>query len=180
MPIGSFSTFRDVIRLVLMNSPRTVLDLGIGHGINGAGVRNWLDCGVKPYRTRLEGVEGFEQYRSPLWDCYDLVHVTTIQEFMASDRGRWDMILITDVIEHFDKVDGLDLIEQCKEHLAPGGHLIIVTPAVWIEQGDAYGNELERHRSLWTRQDFPGFGIVKDGGMDDMGYRMLVTEYIKR
>lgn len=166
------------MRLILLNSPKKVLDLGIGHGINGAGVRNWLDVGVKPYTTHIEGVEGFN-YRSPLWDCYNVVHECTIQKFFETDTRQWDMILMTDVIEHFDKLEGIKILQQCKERLTRKGHLVIVTPAVWIEQGDAYGNELERHRSLWTPADFQGlgFGIVKDGRIDDMGYMMIVAEF---
>jgi predicted TPR repeat methyltransferase len=181
MPIGSFSTFRDVIRLVLLNPPKTVLDLGIGHGINGAGIRNWLDCGVRPYKTHIEGVEGFN-YRSPLWDCYNVVHECTIQKFFETDQRTWNTILITDVIEHFEFAEGQQILEQCKARLEKRGHLIVVTPSIWIEQGDAYGNELERHRSLWTAKDFTdaGFFCVKDGRTDDMGYKMIVAEYIKR
>jgi predicted TPR repeat methyltransferase len=180
MPIGSFSTFRDVVRLVLMNNPKSVLDLGIGHGINGAGIRNWLDVGVKPYQTHLEGVEGFN-YRSPLWDCYNVVHECAIQKFFDTDNRKWDCILITDVIEHFEKEEGESIITRCKERLNPNGLLVIVTPGVWIEQGAAYGNELETHKSLWSSLDFQahGFKIVKDGSVDDMGYMMIVAEFVK-
>ena len=181
MPIGSFSTFRDVIRLVLLNNPKSVLDLGIGHGINGAGIRNWLDRGVKPYETQLEGVEGFN-YRSPLWDCYNVVHECTIEQFFDTDKRKWDCILMTDVIEHFHKLDGVFIITKCKERLNKNGLLVIVTPGLWIEQDAAYGNELERHRSLWGPLDFQahGFQIVKDGSLDDMGYAMIVAEYVNR
>jgi predicted TPR repeat methyltransferase len=181
MPIGAFSTFRDVIRLVLLNPPKTVLDLGIGHGINGAGIRNWLDRGVKPYETHIEGVEGFN-YRSALWDCYNVVHECTIQKFFETDSRKWDCILITDVIEHFDKLEGLFVLEQCKSRLNKNGLLVVVTPGLWIEQDAAYGNELERHRSMWAAWDFTmhGFGIVKDGSLDDMGYMMIVAEYINK
>jgi predicted TPR repeat methyltransferase len=180
MPIGSFSTFRDVIRMVLMNNPKRVLDLGIGHGINGAGIRNWLDVGVQPYKTHIEGVEGWKPYRSPLWDCYNVVHECTIQEFFDSDSRAWDMILITDVIEHFTLEEGKLILEQCKARLVRGGKLIVVTPGVWIEQGCYMGNELETHKSLWKPADFEGYYIVKDGSLDDMGYKMIVAEYHKR
>ncbi len=40
--------------------PRSVLDLGIGMGFYGAVVRELLDGGVLPLRTRLVGVEGFD------------------------------------------------------------------------------------------------------------------------
>jgi hypothetical protein len=61
--------------------------------------------------------------------------------------------------------------------------LLISTPAVWIEQGAAYGNEFERHKSLWHFTDFitqPGAEVIKDGSQDDMGYMMLVVKITKQ
>jgi len=178
MPIGSYSAFRDIIRMVLMQNPSSVLDLGVGHGINGAGVRNWLDLGYK-YKTRLVGVEGFADYYSPLWDCYDKVHVMDIRNFLADNKEKFDCIIMTDVLEHFDKLEGETILQMAEASLNPGGGLLISTPAVWIEQGDAYGNEFERHKSLWHWTDFIGHEIVKDGREDDMGYMMLVVKITK-
>lgn len=183
MPIGSYSAYRQVMRHMLMHNPTSVLDLGIGHGINGAGVRNWLDVGVQPYKTWLVGVEGWRAYESPLWECYNEVHVCTIQDYFA-DRELWEpfnCILMTDVIEHLDKDEGYRIIEKCKERLTVGGVLIISTPGIWIEQGDAYGNELERHKSLWHFTDFMDCEIIDPGiKEDDMGYIMLTVKYTKR
>ena len=185
MPIGSYSSFRDIMRQVLMHKPSTVLDLGIGHGINGAGIRNWLNVGIKKNykQTLLIGVEGFSEYRSPLWSCYDFVHEITIQEYFRQSIVCHDCIIMTDVLEHFDKDEGNAIItEIINNRLNPGGILLISTPAVWIEQGAAYGNELETHRSLWHFTDFigmPGVEIIKDGREDDMGYKMLVVKITK-
>ena len=73
--VDDCASFRDIMRHVLMNNPKSILDLGIGHGINGAGIRNWLNVGVKSnYKdTTVIGVEGFKDYESPLWGCYDIV-----------------------------------------------------------------------------------------------------------
>ena len=185
MPIGSYSSFRDVMRQVLMYSPKSILDLGIGHGINGAGIRNWLNVGIKDnYKaTKLIGVEGFAQYKSALWECYDEVHTCAIQYFLSSDSRAFDCVLMTDVLEHFDKDEGYAVIAKIVDKvLASGGILIISTPAVWIEQGAAYGNEFERHKSLWNYSDFTnmlGVEIIKDGREDDMGYMMLVVKITK-
>ena len=185
MPIGSYSSFRDIIRQVLMHNPKTVLDLGIGHGINGAGIRNWLNVGVKSnyMNTQVMGVEGFYQYQSPLWKCYDHVYNCTIQEYLKEKSHRFDCVMMTDVLEHFDKDEGNAVISEIiNNRLNPGGILLISTPAVWIEQGAAYGNELETHRSLWHFTDFigmPGVEIIKDGREDDMGYMMLVVKITK-
>ncbi len=187
MPIGSYSSFRDIMRQVLMHSPKIIYDLGVGHGINGAGIRNWLNVGMTSnYKdTKIFGVEGFEQYRSPLWQCYDWVHVVEIIEFIHHHQPcDIDCVLMTDVLEHFEKDAGLSLINRIVSNvLAPGGILLISTPAVWIEQGAAYGNELETHRSLWHFTDFigmPGVEIIKDGREDDMGYKMLVVKITKQ
>ena len=185
MPIGSYSSFRDIMRQVLMHNPSTVLDLGIGHGINGAGIRNWLNVGIKENykQTTLIGVEGFRQYHSPLWDCYDLVEITTIQDYLENSDAQYDCILMTDVLEHFDKDEGNAIISKIVNNkLTASGILLISTPAVWIEQGAAYGNELETHRSLWHFTDFigmPGVEIIRDGREDDMGYMMLVVKITK-
>lgn len=185
MPIGSYSSFRDIMRQVLMHSPKSILDLGIGHGINGAGIRNWLNVGIKEYykKTTLIGVEGFPEYDSPLWKCYDLVYIANIYDYVHHSGAQYDCVLMTDVIEHFDKDEGNAVISKIvNDVLNPGGILLISTPAVWIEQGAAYGNELETHRSLWHFTDFigmPGVEIIKDGREDDMGYKMLVVKITK-
>lgn len=185
MPIGSYSSFRDIIRQVLMHNPKTVLDLGIGHGINGAGIRNWLNVGmVDNYKnTKIIGVEGYPHYRSALWKCYDWVHNCTIQRYLEVDASKFDCVIMTDVLEHFDKDEGNAVISKIvSDVLNPSGMLLISTPAVWIEQGAAYGNELEIHRSLWHFTDFigmPGVEIIKDGREDDMGYKMLVVKITK-
>lgn len=185
MPIGSYSSFRDIMRQVLMHNPKTVLDLGIGHGINGAGIRNWLNVGIKSNykQTTLIGVEGFSEYRSPLWDCYDTILEVTIQYFLQNNTKQFDCVIMTDVLEHFDKDEGNTVIKKIVDDvLNPGGILLISTPAVWIEQGAAYNNELETHRSLWHFTDFigmPGVEIIKDGREDDMGYMMLVVKITK-
>ncbi len=185
MPIGSYSSFRDIMRQVLMHSPKTILDLGVGNGINGAGVRNWLNVGIKDnYKdTTVIGVEGYPHYRSELWKCYDWVHTCTIQTFLQESDKQFDCVLMTDVLEHFDKDEGNAVISKIvNDVLNPGGILLISTPAVWIEQGAAYGNELETHRSLWHFTDFigmQGLEIIKDGREDDMGYMMLVVKITK-
>ena len=185
MPIGSYSSFRDIMRHALMHSPKSVLDLGIGHGINGAGIRNWLNVGVKSnYKdTTVIGVEGFKDYESPLWGCYDIVHTCTIQEYLQRKDVQFECVIMTDVLEHFDKDEGSAIINKIINDVLPkGGILLISTPAVWIEQGAAYGNELETHRSLWHFTDFisvPGAEIIRDGREDDMGYKMLVVKITK-
>ena len=185
MPIGSFSCFGKIVQSILATNPKSVLDLGIGFGMNGAAVRNWLDLGTKEahggkWSIKLEGVEAFEKYRNPAWDLYDKVHVSEIRKFLDKTGQTWDLIIMTDVIEHFFKAEGEALLEQLKGRCNKA--VVVSTPAVWAPQGAVYGNELETHRSVWSKHDFVhcGYGIVKDGDVDEFGHRMLIADYVRK
>lgn len=184
MPIGSFSCFGKIIQSILATNPKSVLDLGIGFGMNGAAVRNWLDLGTKEahggkWSIKLEGVEAFEKYRNPTWDLYDKVHVCDIREFIDK-TDRFDLILMTDVIEHFHKAEGEWILNKLKDRCKKA--VVVSTPAVWAEQNAVYGNEYERHKSHWTINDFRnmGYGIVKNGDRDEFGHRMIIADYVRK
>ncbi len=146
-------------------------------GFYGAVVRQWLDLGVRPWRTRLVGVEGFAAYRNPCWDLYDEVVVSPIEEFLEVTPETWDAILLLDVLEHFSIAAGCDLLATARSRLSPVGQFFVGTPAVWMEQGAAYGNDFERHRSLWTAEDLrlAGFEILESGEPDRFGNQMLLA-----
>lgn len=162
------------------------LDLGIGFGLWGALMRNYLDGGAVQFKKRawILGVEGFSRYKSPCWDCYDLVHQMTIQKYLeqfgVEDAVTFDGIFILDVIEHFTLDEGKRILEKIFLLLKPGGRLYVSTPSILIEQGAAYGNKLETHRSLWTTKDLEhaGFQILQDG-KEPVGAGYLVLSGVR-
>lgn len=162
MPIGSYSTIPFLANQLLSQRPRTILDLGIGFGMTGAVVRQWLDSGYKPFETSLQGVEIWPQYRSPLWDLYDVVYVQSIEEHLQTPGESADLIVLSDVLEHFEFAHGERVIQLAQQRLAADGVLMISTPAEHLPQGPVYGNPHEEHRSLWNSADFVrrGFEIV--------------------
>ena len=176
MPIGCCSLVPAITTQFALRRPRSVLDLGIGMGFYGAVVRQWLDGGMQPWRTRLVGVEGFAAYRNPCWDLYDEVVHSSIEQFLEAESDVWDAILMLDVLEHFEHAQGAAILQWLRLRLTPEGRLFVGTPAVWMEQGAAYGNELERHRSLWTADDLwaLGFELLDDGTTDRFGNQMLL------
>ena len=178
MPIGSWSAYQRVIQGTLATNPKSILDIGIGFGMNGCGVRNWLDLGVKPFKTKLVGIEAFPQYKNPAWGLYDKVIEGDVLEIIDTLES-FDLILMTDVIEHFSKEQGMMLLAKLKDKCNKS--VIVSTPSIWIEQGDAYGNKYETHKSLWTVADFRrlGFGIIWDGRPDQYGHMMLIADYLK-
>jgi len=177
MPIGSFSIIPDAVYELVNKQPKSVLDLGIGFGMYGAAIREWIDLGVYPYHTVLHGVEYFGNYKSPIWDLYDSIYVESIQDFNPSQK--YDAITLMDVIEHFTLDEGKNQLEIIKKWLNPGGILLVGTPAIFFEQGAVYGNSKETHLSLWTPSHFTdiGFTIIRDGQIDKYGHQMILAKY---
>ena len=112
MPIGSFTFVPEIAAYCEQRQPRTVLDLGMGTGFYGAVVRQWGDGGVPPWRTRLIGVEVHAAYRNPLWALYDVVVETSLVNYLETQCGLYELILILDVIEHFEPDVGTQVLEQ--------------------------------------------------------------------
>jgi hypothetical protein len=179
VPIGSYSLVPYVADNLCRNRPGGVLDLGIGFGSYGAVVREWLDFGVAPWLTYLVGVEAWPKYGNPLWDLYNIVYVDTIQNYLDQRTERFDCVLMTDVIEHFTREEGTQILDAVRERVAPGGRLLVGTPGWFFTQDAVYGNEFERHRSLWTVDDFHqgGFSVILDGKPDQFGNRMILAEW---
>lgn len=211
MPIGSFSLIYHLADQLQKHRPKHVLDLGVGFGLSGAIVRQYLDHGVFELKsnpefpdiapwikwgTRLIGIEGFEGYKNPAWELYDMVKVMDIVDYVDGTIGRYvdkteegaehndtfstDFIILTDVLEHFTKEEGNILIPKLIKLLSPGGVLLIGTPGVFVEQGAVHGNEYERHKSLWKWNEFPpGFEVIKNGQGDEFGHYMILVKYVK-
>jgi predicted TPR repeat methyltransferase len=179
MPIGSYALVPHVAHALCQRQPQRILDLGIGFGIYGAVVRQWIDRARPPWRTYLVGVEAFASYGNPLWDLYNLIVIAPVQEFLAREHEPFDFIMFFDVIEHLERPDGIRALDHCQALLSPNGRLMVGTPAIFMEQDAVGGNEFERHRSLWTAQDFleRGWRIEKNGAPDAFGHQMILAEY---
>jgi SAM-dependent methyltransferase len=164
MPIGSFTAVPHLAKMLVLRSPGRVLDLGIGSGFLGAIVRQWVDAGTRPWKTFLVGVEAWADYRNPLWDLYNVVFVETIQDYLDRHSDRFDCVLLGDVLEHFEWNEGVTLLRQLQTRVAPGGILIVATPAVFHDQAGVNGNQFERHRSIWAA-----------GQLEDLGFQTLLS-----
>lgn len=162
MPIGSYAAIPVLAAELLAARPASVLDLGIGFGMAGAVVRQWLDAGARPFNTYLAGVEVWPDYRSPLWDLYDLVSIGLIEQQLSAEDMLFDMIIMGDVLEHFEFACGEEVLRGAQRRLAPDGRLFVSTPALPMPQGMAHGNPYEQHRSGWTAADLArrGFEIL--------------------
>ncbi len=178
MPFGSHSVLCEIVdNIINANLPihsdtvKTVLDLGIGNGVNG--------CLIKNYKRNwiVDGIEYFENYRNPMWSVYRNVEINDILKIDYSKK--YDYVIMTDVIEHFHLEDALKLMDDLKKLVKEGGSLYISTPAIFMEQGVFEGNEKECHLCLIKQEHYldRGYKLIKDGTLDTFGHLMLLGEY---
>lgn len=147
--------------LILLLKPMSVLDIGAGFGKYGFLCREYLELwdGRQEYsdfRRRIDAVEAFPQYITPIHRfVYDNIYEDDILNVADKISFRYDLVLIIDVLEHFDKATGQSLLQQL---LAKHKGVLVSTPKNPSKQLDAFGNEYERHKSRWDKNELRGFG----------------------
>ncbi len=160
MPTSLFYQVNEIAELIVLTNPSAVLDIGVGFGKYGVLAREYLDLldGREQYnawQTRIDGIEVFQEYLTPLHDfIYDHIYIGDAAEVIPTLTTRYDLALLIDVVEHFDREAGIALVEKC---LKVARNVLVSTPRSFMAQGPLFGNEFETHKSLWRRKDFERF-----------------------
>jgi hypothetical protein len=154
VPTSDYTQIPDVIRVVIESGAESVLDIGIGFGKWGALCREYIEIsrGRMPaeWRSRIDGIEMFEGYRNPMWNVYDQVHLGDARLILDA-LGSYDLVICTDVIEHFEKHEGQVLLEKMLDR----GRVVLITSPIGPSPQEAvYGNPHEEHKSVWGESDF--------------------------
>jgi hypothetical protein len=177
MPSSRPTIIPSVVHWLLRLNPQSILDVGVGFGKWGHLFREYTDIvqaaqDIARYeranwKVRIDGIEGHAAYMTEMHRfLYNNIYTGDAAAILPT-LPAYDLIFFGDIIEHFTKRDGLELLRQA---IAKSNKAVIIsTPKFDTAQGACFGNELERHRSLWQAGDFqslPG-GIVKtiDGDM---------------
>src|SRR5262245_26847587 len=165
MPTSNWQNIGESIDLIRRWMPASVLDVGCGFGRWGFLCREFLDvweghCFKPEWKVRIDAIEGFEPYLSPVQrHLYDAIHVGDARAILPK-LGKYDLVILGDVLEHFGREDAILCLATCRSHLTSKGHVLLHVPLGedW-EQGDGPGgNALERHLSAWTLEDLKGLG----------------------
>lgn len=147
--------------------PRSVLEIGVGFGKYGVLLREYLDIwemnSLADYdrtrwRTRIEGIEATREYITPLHDfIYDTIHIGDATRIIDT-LDRYDLILMADVLEHFDKPTGAAFVRKLYDH---ADRCVLLTyPEPCEARGNVLGNPYEAHHSDWNKGDFKPFSRV--------------------
>lgn len=162
MPTSPYCHIPTFVNYLIDTRPKSILDIGLGNGKLGYIARDLLDVMLgERYRqedrqVRIDGIEVFEDYIQSLHrEIYDKIYIGDAYEVLNT-VGKYEMIFIGDVLEHFEKEKGWEVLDRCIQHTTD--HMIINIPLgeEW-EQSEIYNNPYEKHRSVWRWKDFEPF-----------------------
>jgi hypothetical protein len=159
MPTSDFNQIGRVLGFCVRLKPRSVLDVGMGFGKYGVLLREYLEVqegrfNKEHWRVTIAGIEVFPAYENPIWHvAYDWFKVGDANA-LVPELPPFDLILLVDVIEHFEKDRGRALLNACMEK---GKFVLVATPDPLGAQGEAFGNPAEKHRAQWNPVDFRPF-----------------------
>lgn len=173
MPFSQSSQISAIVGCVERLNPQSVLDVGVGMGQYGFLLRTNLEnVGLfevdgpnarqtprERWHVRIDGIEGYAGYLTPVhaW-AYDAVHVgNALEIFPTISDGQYDLVMGIDILEHFEKADGIDFLRHCRR--IARRMALVSTPKVFAEQR-VEANPFEDHRSVWSREDLAAQGYT--------------------
>ena len=184
MPSSRASGISTIVHVVRQLEPESILDVGVGFGKWGFLFREYTDVVASEHdesrypkagwRVRIDGVEGYPGYLTPVHDyIYDEVHVGLIQD-LADGLPHYDVIFVGDMIEHLSKEAGHEVLRKLLDRANKA--LVVTTPKFDTHQGALVGNVLEQHESLWEASDFERYAGANVRTVD---HTLLVAVIVK-
>ncbi len=142
--------------------PASILDIGLGNGKLGFVARDLLDVMYAErylrtqWQLKLDGIEIFPDYiQDHQRAIYNEIYIGNALEIL-DDLGSYDLIVLGDVLEHFERGDGWKLLEKCFAHCSRA--VLVMVPLMYgWKQPAIYGNPNERHLASWLPGDLTPF-----------------------
>jgi hypothetical protein len=168
MPTSTYSHVNTVAAYLAEVRPTSVLDIGLGNGKMGYIARDLLDVMLgeryarKDWQVRIDGIEAYEPYiQAHQRAIYDGIYIGDAFDVIDT-LGTYEMIIIGDVLEHFDRERAERFLDKAAAHASKAILLSIPLGEKWT-QDDIYGNDYERHRSFWDAEEFSCFASQSQG-----------------
>lgn len=162
MPYSSHAGLSLALDHAVRLRPQKVLDVGMGLGKWGFLLREALDfmegrVERDEWQVRIDGIDARRADSPILAWVYDDVRIADVRD-VVEDLPPYDLVVLGDVIEHFEKADGLNLLRVL---LSRDRNVLLTTPLDYFEQ-EVEGNPFERHRSHWTIKDLQPWAFDYD------------------
>jgi hypothetical protein len=167
MPSSTYEHIKTLAAFFYRTRPRSILDVGVGNGKIGFVARDVLDVMAgkrfrrEEWAVRIDGIEAFGDYiQQHQRALYDTLHIGDAFEVIDS-LGSYDMVVLGDVLEHFEKTRGYELLDKCFAHAERHVAIFVPLGGGW-EQGEVFGNPFESHRAVWELGDFEPFAETRE------------------
>jgi len=160
MPSSHLHQLNEIMDLIYNANPKSILDIGVGFGKYGFLSREFLELWdgrqqYKNWQVRIDGIEVFKEYLTPVHNfIYDHIYEGNAIDILPTLETKYDLILLIDILEHFDFEEGSTILSECQKH---GRNIIISTPKDIGTQKDSFGNIYETHKFQWKSQHFDKF-----------------------
>jgi len=155
-----------------------ILDVGAGFGKWGFLIRDSFDVmsfqnfKKEDWKLDITAIEPFPKCITHLQEnIYNKIIKKDFFECI-DDLENFDLVIFGDVIEHFEKEKGYEVIEKLFKHT---NNIIISTPNGFLPQGPWGENELEIHKSGWTIEDFKKYNVVEYKIVEDTMFKDIIA-----
>jgi hypothetical protein len=161
MPYSQYIHLPTLFQFLRLTMPSSVLDVGVGSGKMGFVARDVLDIFMggkykkEDWTCRIDGIEAFPDYIQPHHhEIYNNIYLG--DAYHALDTvGSYDLIILGDVLEHFEKEKAWRFLDKCAQHC--NEFLIINIPLGEWDQAALFGNCYEEHLSTGDISEFEPF-----------------------
>lgn len=150
-------TYKLILKRLMPAGRLKVLDLGCGTGIAGE-ILN------KEKKHEFTGIDIYEPYlkickRNGFYKAIEKKDLTKLD----IKKGRFDVILLFQVIEHLTKKDAMNLLRNC--YNAASKAVIVTVPNGECHQEGYDGNTHHQHKSAWSVDDLrkKNFKVIGQG-----------------
>ena len=171
MPTSNYAQITTITEIISRVNPPSILDVGVGFGKYGFLAREYLELWDEKneydkWKYRIDGIEVFKEYLTPMHDfIYDHIYIGNALKILPDIKHEYDLILLIDVLEHFDYKDGVDILDAC---VKTGRNILISTPKDIGYQGTNcvkcrgthFENKYETHRFQWEARHFKKYNPV--------------------
>jgi len=157
MPTSHPNQLNEIVQIAELLNPTRVLDIGIGNGKYGFLLREYLGKNRNLGKNQfiIDGIEGYQAYINDIHrQAYNTLFTLDLCKKIELPDASYDLCLLIDIIEHFDRDRGLEIIDFLT---SISRFLLIATPWDIGDPGIRHTNPLENHVYQWKKKDFKPF-----------------------